>query len=205
MSRIQAKAGESLADVYDVRGSIAGLDELETKTVQAVHELGATIFSERLRARVISGVSGDKAASASFDFTLFNFTAIPFIRIHQIFVFTDTTSRLADVAVSIEDEKSAGTGMPIWVWNGSDELAVRTSVAGSPTNTIALVPSIAFGGLPSFMVGRNQPGQESSPNLTVRGNTSAFGAGDVEVTAHALVSFPILGGVNSRGLPVPGW
>jgi len=204
VGKVLAQAGTSLADIYDVEGSIAGVEEIETREVQAVHEMGQAIFSERLRARVITTASAATAQSLNIDVAILAFADIPFIRVHGIFVFTSVTARLTRMAVMIEDAISAGNGLPIWVWDGNEE-SVRTSVGGSAVNTISLDGMPQYSMLPSFMVGQTRRGQEVSPNLTLRGSTSAFGAGTVTVTCHTLISFPTLGGVSSRGLPVPGW
>jgi len=200
--KVLAKSGDSLADLYDVVGSIAGVEELQSRDVQLLHEMGGTIFSERLSTRILSDTSGAVAQSTAIDTVILGFTTQPLARILGIFVFVDVTARIADLAVSLEDDAAVGQGIPIWVWGGTEDV-VRMVDAGVGVNAIALVPTAAFNLMPALMLGTPQP--ERTPNLTMRGNTSAFGAGTVEAIVHTLIAFPALGGVSSRGLPLPSW
>lgn len=199
MAKILSQAGNSLADIYDVEGSIAGIDHLETHELPIVHEMGSTVFSERLAGGVIRVPTGAIVQSTVIDQSVIGNTARALQRILGIFVSVDTTARIADLAVAIENDAD---GIPIWVWGGSED-AVRVLVAGTATDLIALIPDPAFTFLPNLMMGTTQPAPTA--NLTLRGNTSAFGAGDVTATIHLQVAFPVLRGVSSRGLPLPSW
>ena len=45
MVKILSQAGISLADLYNVEGSIAGIEQLDTRELPIVHEMSGTIFS----------------------------------------------------------------------------------------------------------------------------------------------------------------
>ena len=66
MPKILSQAGDSLADSYDVAGSIAGVDDLITQDVQLLHEMGGTIFSERLTSQVLTIASGSIAQNSEY-------------------------------------------------------------------------------------------------------------------------------------------
>ena len=66
MPKILAQAGISLADVYDVEGSIAGTDELLSEDVSLVHEMGGHMMSERCRSFVVTLATGDQIQNANF-------------------------------------------------------------------------------------------------------------------------------------------
>lgn len=201
--RVFAKSGYSLADVYDVKGTVVGIDELLTTEVQAVHEMGGTIFSERMSAQVFRAVSGDVLQSTAYECLMDDTLLPPFpCRLHGVTVLTDTTTRLTNAAVMVRDEVR-GREMPIWVWDQTNEVTVRM-VDGTLQNLLALTPISAFYQLPTMLTGTSQmPGVAQ---LVCRGTTSAFGAGDVEVTLLAHISFAAdIDGLNSRGLPVPSW
>jgi len=201
MSKIQAQTGASLADVYDVRGSIAGVEELLSKDVQLVHEMGQTIFSERLVQLVTVVSTAAIAQSASFDVEIFTAGSIPFTRVLQIIATVDTAGRVSNAAVSAEDA-AAQNGVIIWKWEGA-EIVNRILNGGSATNVVVLKADIAYDGLPCLLTGLTQ--QRSVPTLTMRGNTAAFGAGTVTIATRVLLAFPQLGGVSSKGLPLPAW
>lgn len=205
MVKVQSQSGNSLADIYDVRGSIAGVEQLETHELPIVHEMGSTVFSERLSGRVLTTNSGAVAQNTAIDQPIIALLVQPFGRIGGIFVFIDTTSRLTHMCVCIEEE-AGGAGMPIWVWDGTNEDAARVLIAGTPTNVITLRPNIAYTQVPNMLMGVSQP--EQIPNLTLRGLTSGFGAGTVQVTLNVELLFPVTaqsGALSSRGLPVPSW
>ena len=57
--------------------------------------------------------------------------------------------------------------------------------------------------LPNPLLGTNHA--SSTPLISLRGVTLAFGAGTVTLTVHIYFAFAQLGGVSSRGLPLAGW
>lgn len=203
MPKILSQAGTSLADVYDVEGSIAGIEELSSREVVLVHEMGATIFSERASGRMLRLSTGAIAQSTSFDLT---FADVPdFVtRVLGVVVIADS-QRVDDAAISIRDPV-AGRDMPVWIWTAARDLyeSARFEDSGGGVADHNLLygigPSINF---PSLLFGPSQPEPVSS--MVFRGNTTAFGAGTVEVIAKVYVAYSRLKGVSSFGLPVPSW
>jgi len=202
--KIQAQAGMSLADVYDVKGSQISVDRLESTDVQLVHDMSTTVFSERFSGEIVRFTSGAIAASTVFD-TVLTGVELPATpsRVHGIFVHTSITSRLSFVSVCLLDA-NAGRDIPAWMWNGADEDNVRIRDNGGAAGTvIALRPFPEYALMPNMVTGVDQPVQVAG--VALRGQTSAFGAGTVTVTARIHFSFAQLEGVSSLGLAIPSW
>lgn len=207
MVKILSQAGDSLADIYDVEGSIAGIDSLETNELPIVHELGATVFSERISANMRRGTSGGVAASTAWDVEMANFGAgTAVVRILSIAVFVDTTARVDHVTVSVRDVLN-GREVPMFAWDvnqGGVETAVRVREEGAAAaETIMLTPKGANAVLPNLLIGPGQPNEVAE--IAFRGITTAFGAGTVVATVIIQQCFAQLRGLSSRGLPVPSW
>jgi len=203
--KILSQAGQSLADVYDVPGSIAGVESLESDEVHTVHEMGQTIFSERLSGRIELADTGAIAQSTAFSAQMAELPAVPMLRLMGILVEVSTIARVTTANVNCTDDvPGQGNEMVMWNWDGTNEDLVRIGRGGSISNRNIMRPMQEYAGrLPSFLVGGTQA--EGTPTLNLRGTTSAFGAGTVTLTLWAYVAFPQLGGISSRGLPVPGW
>ena len=201
MSKILAKSGDSLADVYDVEGSIAGIDDLVSREVNLVHEMGATIFSERLAGRMLDISSGAILQNIQFDV---NFSVSVTSRILALQVVTTSSTRLNRVQVSITSPPSLdNSDVPIWVWDSNDGFRfANVLTAGALASINILVPAMTPQ-IPTLLVGQDSPRQVST--ITLRGLTTGFGAGNVTTRLILYVAFPQLGGVSSRGLPLPGW
>lgn len=203
MVKILAQAGMSLADVYNVVGSSAGVEQLESREVSLVHEMGGTLFSERLGSSIRRLTTGDILQTVTFNGTLAGLGANA-IRILGISVFADVNARIDRVVVSLRDPL-AGREIPIWVWNtASDaERAMRLlDNAGAVASVFQLV-SIAPINVPNLMTGSEQPRRVSE--IVMRGITATFGAGTVELILLVHTASSHQGGLNSRGLPIPGW
>lgn len=200
--KVRGRAGTSLGAQYDVPGGSIELGEIDARDIHAVHGMAETMFSERLSAAILSDTSGAVNQSTAIDVPILAFTTQPITRILGFVVITSVTARIADLCISIQNAAAAGDEVPIWLWSG-DEDAARLAVAGVGINAILLVPDPDFSLLPNTMLGMTQP--EQTPNLTMRGNTTAFGAGTVTVIVHTLVMFANIEGLGSEGLPVPSW
>jgi len=196
---VQSQAGISLSDIYDVRGGQAAVERLVSTDVPVTHELGGTIFSERF-SMFARRDAQNNAASVNIDMV---FTGLPggISRVLAVNMFTDDATRLLDVTVSLEGT-GVDTGMPIWQWDQVNSRASRFIEAGIPQNLVALVPEPAFTFLPNLLV---TDAPQSFDQIGVRGRTAAFGAGNVLLTASILLGFAAIGGISSRGLPIPGW
>jgi len=206
MPKVLAQAGSSLADVYDVEGSVAGVETLESRDVSLVHEMGATIFSERFGEILFQLSTGALAQSVAWNI---NITLEPTInRILHYAVVADVTARTNKMQLSISDIGSNGlisTDCPFWSWEtgvGTDiDKAINHMLNGSIVSK-RIFTSLSPPGptLASGTAQRNVVNQ-----LAFRGQALPFGAGTVTLTALVLVGQLITRGVSSKGLPLPGW
>ncbi len=202
MGKVLSRSGDSLADVYDVAGSIAGIDNLETADVNLVHEMGATLFSERLAGRIITISTGAIAQSITFDD---QFTVLETSRILGVQIVTDNPVRIANVQLSVTSPVNINdTDLPLVTWEaGGADTTARVRVAGTTANMRILQPIAPMGNLPSLMVSA----ESDSPVtlLSLRGVSTAFGAGTVLIRALIYLGFSQPGGLSNRGLPLPSW
>ena len=203
-SKILSKSGDSLADVYDVEGSIAGIERLETHDLPIVHEMGATVFSERFSGAIRRISSGAIAQNSSWNVVATDLPTTP-ARIFGVVVITaDDVSDLSDVAVLVRDSGDARE-IPVFAWD-SNEAAVRIPMeddGGGITNQTGLANALNVATVPSMLIGSDQPQEVNQ--IAFRGRTIAFGAGTITTVALIYIGFSQIGGISSRGLPIPGW
>jgi len=204
MPKILAQAGTSLADVYDVEGSIAGVEVLLSEDVNLVHEMGKTIFAERFTGSIVSTLSGSVAQNLTV--TAQGPELPQNSRLLGLTVFTtEIITRLDDCCILLASE---GTELPIWVWEQADgEVNALFTIATTLGDNIVLLPNPAYPPmLPNLICGTDQPSGGTGPTrLLLRGNTSGFGAGTTKAGFIAYFGFARSEGLSSRGLPLPGW
>ena len=208
MPTILSRSGVSLADLYDIRGSIIGIEELVTHDVSLIHEMGATIMSERFVSTIRRMNTGALAQSVAFDIVVTDLPADIF-RVLGVSVLAEApANQVTDCNVSLRDPTN-GRELPIFVWNTAQDTQPGIRIVennAAVASLILLRPAIMPGNSPSIMTGINQ--RVRTPELTFRGTTAAFGAGTVEVTALVYIGFANIGvssGVSNFGLPMPGW
>lgn len=208
MPKIQSQSGTSLADTYDVEGSIAGVDNLESRDVHLFDEMGGRVFSERLHFFIIELDSGDVTQNTSFNISVGGIPDSP-NRIVGAGMLIDVTARVDFVQMSIHDETSPSTEIPFWVWDSAidAERSIRAQVGGGATATMFWLQSEAVQS--PYLIGRTGVSQQI-PTIRMRGNTTGFGAGNVVITglvylARANPGDPAPGAPSSHGLPLPGW
>jgi len=197
VSKIQSQAGQSLADVYDVVGSVAGIEELIPKEVTLTHDMASTIFSERMSSLIIGNSTGAIAQTLPIDTAILNLPNTPF-RIHGITLMnaaTNTVARIANMVVVLTDP--GGNDIIIWMWDGTVEIQRLEADVKE-----ILMPEPGFD-LPNLGMGGGQP--STVPQMFMRGDTITFGAGTVNIEARVHISFSQLEGVSSVGLPIPSW
>lgn len=207
MPKVLAQVGVSLADSYDVVGSVAGVEELSTHEVHVVHEMGATIFSERVSGSVVVLTSGAIAQSTVFDAS-FGVDPLTPRRILAITVIVDTSGRTEQAQVSIgEITPGAEQDVPIWSWasgTGTDlERIIRIQQAGAAIGSEFLLQPGPGSQVPNMLFGTQQP--FPVPTINFRGVSTAFGAGTVTMRAIIYTGFPGVTGISSVGLPIPSW
>jgi len=206
MPLIQAQVGTSLADTYDVPGSVAGVEELLTREVPLSHEMGGTIASERMRDTFFVATSGNVLQSANFSAQLTNFINVP-TRILGVAVVGDVASRLNNVAVMLRN--SAGSEFPLLVFDDItdternirfdlDGVGVASMISYQPN--VVLTPTLLIRGGAANVMG----------TIILAGTTTAFGAGNLVVTmivhtARPSRDTPAAGAADSFGLPFPSW
>jgi len=210
--KILGQAGISLADTYDVEGSAVDVENLETKDVNLVDEMGSRTFSERLLSFVVNMPTGAIAASTAFSATLPSAAlGLPDFGPNRILGVTvlnmGDAADITRVCLSLE-EVSTGFEYPIWEWDDATgvEVSALWDIGSGEANVQILIP-ISYR-LPELAIRTGNARQ--MPNLRMRGSTSA-GVG-VTVVIRALwhlarpyTSDPSPGEVQSHGLPLPGW
>lgn len=203
MPKVLGQAGISLADQYDVKGSVAEIDQLLSSDVQLVHEMGATIFSERVSSTIRRRSAGTLSQSTSFDQVIVDLPVTPF-KIMAVNVVANTAARMSHAVVSIRDPLSERE-CPIWYWNAVSDLEenMRWQDDGAAIAAQTLLRPAALLQTPVLMVGNLGP--QSAHELAFRGRTLAFGAGTVEPVLVVTIAFAALAGVSSYGLPIPSW
>lgn len=202
MVKILSRSGDSLADTYDVVGSVAGIEELESREVSLVHEMGGTLFSERFSTAVRRSANDGVLQNANFDFVVTDLPATP-TRLLGLQIFSDDASRVLRVAVMVRDASNFRE-VPIWVFDGTNSIPVRfVDDAGAVTLFDVLQPEPSLTMLPIFTGGIEQP--QTIDQIAVRGTATAFGAGTVDIRGVFDVAFSQVGGISSRGLPIPSW
>jgi len=203
VGKILSQSGDSLADIYDVAGSIAGIDHLETHELPIVHEMGHTVFSERQGGRHTRLVSGALSEDDTFDITSTDMTN-GINRILGVMVFGDAAARIDHAMVAIRDPVT-GREFPIWIWATANnvESAIRIiDNDGAIAEQFALIGGALQ--VPSFSFGPDQP--QSMPEFVFRGLAAGFGVGNVTLKALIYRTFAsVASGLSSRGVPVPGW
>jgi len=207
MSReVLSQAGTSLADVYDVEGSIAGIERLDIDEIKGVHDLGPQIHSERVLTFMLVATSGNIAQTLPFTAALAGFPD-SINRVLSIFVVANTAARVSQASVEITDPAS-GAGQVLWNWDSVNDIEGGVDVGGF-LGQIALRPATPLvGGVPNLITRTGVSGL--MPSITLRGQTLTFGAGTVNVRAFIQVARPDRGNPapgepSSHGLPIPSW
>lgn len=203
MVKILARGGQSLADTYDVKGSSVAIEQLEAGEVSLVHEMGATIFSERLSGFVRRVSTGNLTQNTAFDSIMTNLPATPW-RVLGVAVISDSLVRQDNCQISIQDPL-AGREMPIFSWASANDVASNIRIqegGGAAAAAAILIPTHPLL-VPNLGMGSHQP--QGVNDITFRGLTTGFGAGTVALVAIVYIAFSQVGGLSSRGLPVPGW
>jgi len=205
MPKILGQAGTSLADVYDVAGSIAGIETLRSEEVAPVHDMGQTIFSERLSGDIRNVTTGAIAQNTNWDLILSGAPVTP-TRILGVMVFTDVVARVGHVTLSLRTDVAAQEQeVPLFAWDSTigATVLIRTEAFGTVADRDCLINVPGVATLPSLLIGEAQPVPVA--DIAFRGDTNGFGAGTVTISAVILRAFSQVEGLSSFGLPIPGW
>ena len=208
MSKILGRSGTSLADVYDVEGSEAGLEQLDTRVVTPFHEMGGTILSERMTGGIRRTSTGDILQSTTWDIVITGIAATPGARILGITIMTDVPARVNIASVLLRDPDD-NRELPLWWWDQSTDIDsdIRIADEAAAANINILQPVNPTGTLPTFMIRPSPRGTPSGlSEIAFRGLTAGFGAGTVEVIVIIATLAPSGEVVpSSEGLPWPSW
>ena len=203
MVKILSQSGNSLADTYNVVGSSFGIERLETQELSIVHEMGTTVFSERFSTFIRSATSGAINASASFNVVINDLPAGVW-RILSVFVFADVPGRANLASVALH-ERLQEREIPFWVWDTAldESPVVRFVDDGAAVGEVIQLRPTQPATVPHITAGGGQPQRIS--DIAFRGNSGAFGAGTVTIKLLLNIGFAAIGGLSSRGLPIPSW
>lgn len=206
MVKVLSKVGTSLADVYDVEGSIAGIDQLETREVQTVHDMAGTIMSERASGKIVESSSGDIAQNTAYDVVHGNedWAPTPF-RVLGCVVLANV-ARITLASILLRDPV-ADREIPIFVWDSAFDTFASVRIvkqAAAPATSAILRPVAGNMMMPSMGFGDSQP--VTVPQIVFRGLSSGFGAGTVRIVSLVYIGYASAeGSINVRGLPIPSW
>lgn len=203
MVKVLAKAGTSLADTYDVVGSVAGVETLLPEEVQVVHEMGATIFSERLNSKIERATTGDIAQNTNWNVTIDDFPPGA-VRIIGVTVFGNG-SGVNTISVNAADP-TTGRETPIYVWETTADVSftIRLSDDGGAVSGVTYFQPIrVLNDMPSMLTVAKRPA--TVQNITFRGTTSSFGGGTINLKLLVHILLAQTEGLSSYGLPIPGW
>ena len=202
MGRILTDAGRSLADTYQADGSSVGIERLETRELPIVHEMGATVFSERFQTTQRRQSSGGVIQNTAINLILTDLPAAP-TRILGVAVISDDATRIARCVVETRDP-IAGRDFPIWVWNPTDFETIDMEDAGGGVGVFELlIPHPQLNLMPNFVGGSGQP--QTVDQIALRALTTGFGAGTVFIRVHYYSAFSEVVRPASGGLPIPSW
>jgi len=208
MVKILSQAGTSLADLYDVEGSVAGIDQLETRDLPIVHDMSGTLFSERCSGFVRRMVTGDILQNVTWDIVLDDLPA-GLVRVLGFIVMSDTIARTTLAQLSMRDP-GTGREVPFFQWHSTNDLEsiIRIVENGAAVGNQNMLINVSEPPkIPNLLISAGQP--QRVQEIAFRGIASAFGAGTVEITALVYLAFSAIGGVpgntTSRGIPIPGW
>lgn len=199
MVKVLSQSGNSLADVYDVVGSVAGIEQLESREVGLVHEMGSTLLAERFSTQIRRATAEGLLQSVNFQVLIDDLPTVP-TRLLGVGVFADTGTRISKAAVSV---RTILRELPIWVYDAANIDPVRINNEGSVEDVDFLRGIASMDFVPSFIGGTAQP--ISVSQVALRGTTTAFGAGTVNITVLLYQAFPSVEGLSSRGIPIPSW
>lgn len=200
MPDILGDAGKSIADIYDVLGSVVGIEKLEATELPLVHEMGGTVFSERFSIFTRRSTVTVNQSSA-FGQAIIDLPATP-CRLLGVEVLTTDNTRISHATVNLRD-----AGVPrefsVWVWDQANALTISIDDGAGSVLLEVLVPQASLLAVPNFCGGIGQP--QAVESAITRGVSTAFGAGTVTITTLLHLAFSEVGGLSSKGLPVPSW
>jgi len=211
MPKILGQTGASLADTYDVEGSIVDVDFLDANDVKLFDEMGGRAFSERLETHVIAIASGAIDQSDNWDVDM---VTVPdsINRILGIYVTVDVTARVDFCSIALRPRDAAGANaFPLWSWDTDTDIEtdIRIMQGGTTADRLMLTPT-EQSQYPFQTIMSRTGTVRLLPFISFSGVTKGFGAGSLNAVAHILLCrpdavTPAAGDPSSHGLPIPSW
>ncbi|MEE8551606.1 MAG: hypothetical protein V3T08_10175 [Gemmatimonadota bacterium] len=206
MGKILSQSGVSLADTYDIEGSIAGVENLESSDVHLFDEMGGRVFSERLRSFNVQ-IEVSPLQSADFSVAAGGIPDSP-NRVLTVCVMAENAGAVLNVQISMRNLDTSNE-IPIFVWDSvvdTERVIEWTDSGGATAPLIYLVN--AAPAIPELMTRYGDAG--AMGDFIMRGTTTAFGAGNEDIRGlihlvRANRGAPTPGEPSSHGLPLPGW
>lgn len=216
MTRTQSDVGSSLPLLYDTVGQrTSGNSDLNDRDIALVHELGAQALAERVRSRFVLLQSGAINQSTAFVAVMANATIAALgrmARLINVVLFVDTAARVDNATVNVERNDNT-LGVPLYSWNTTQGTTRTVRLDGVTGNRNVLVPDAA--GAAMIRVPYTYVRVTAAPvnaidtdaeEIVLRGTTTAFGVGTVEVAA--LLHFLVFDTASLPGvpaIPLPSW
>lgn len=206
--RTQGAVGTSLGPLYDTEGTrlSAGADILDGE-IHLVHELGGQVAAERMRWQLRTGTATAIAQSTAFEARIVDLPDM--CKITGWWIEVGTAGRLRDAGIYLENSTEA-QGVPLMLWDSATGTTGTFQMFGG--DRILLIPGAAMGAAyPNRdFAYRNLDASNNEVELVLRGQTSAFGAGDVTIAGRiAMLFFSRSGGLGllppGAIAPYPSW
>jgi len=199
VSVIDGDAGKSLASQYDVKGSSIGVAELRDQDgVSLIHDMAAVISAERgtsgIRRILLNQGQSTTGLATITDLAL----NMSFLR--NLFLGADVSTDWSRVTILAADE--GGREIPIFNWSTGEP----TTTGRIVDPTLGTAPEFFINQLPFnplLLCGTSQPVNGIFRTINLRGQTTAFGAGTVDLVALLQIEGTAIGGISSYGVPLP--
>jgi len=203
MPKILTRAGESLADQYDLQGSNVSINELVAGDVSLVHDMGEVLLSERMEIQFLQISADAVGENTTFGVT---HAAVPDTptRLLQISMIANQSARISRSALYLQDQNTEKE-IPLFTWDsGSDsQTSVMWSDDGGAVATAWMLRATTL--MPQQLLMRTGV-LHGMPAIIMRGRTSGFGAGTVTLRCLMIVARPSGGPDGATvGLPIPSW
>lgn len=187
MASQQNDVGRSIAKLYDSPEQLRAGAELTDREIVLTHDMGQQVFAERHRV-VHRQATFAVAQSTAFDQLI---DGLPEqFQVLGVQVTVDTNGAIANLAVHAENEgHTLSNALFYWESAGGSSTVIRVAPGG---DTNVLLPSAVCAALfpnRNLVLSRNTREATGGIALAVRGTTTAFGAGNVTITARLLLAF----------------
>lgn len=214
MGKILSQAGISMADTYDIEGSIVGVENLDANNVSLVEDMGPRVMAERMKTIMVTGTTGALADAIDFNITVLGSTTIPSpdcasrVLSVNVYIPAANATEIENWSLTVRDQNlQREAALITWDIDIDSEVKVVWNNDGAgAANFIQLRPLTHQ--LPGLLTRAGD--LEIAPLLLWRGTTAAVVATTVTATlviqlARPNRTNPAAGQPSSHGLPIPSW